>query len=58
MKSYNITLTLHMSLQNLNQKLLCDNGRCKAANKKFARLSAGSYKLVLLVQARLLLLLE
>ena len=47
-----------MSVQNLNQKLLCDNGRCKAANKKFARLSAGSYKLVLLVQARLLLLLE
>ena len=35
-------LILHTRTQNLNQKLLGDNGRCKAAKKKFAHMSAGS----------------
>ena len=46
------TLILHTGAQNLNQKLFGENGRCKAAKKKFARVSAGSYKLISLVQAR------
>ena len=32
--------------------LLRGNRRCKAAKKKFARVLAGSYKLITLVQAR------
>ena len=30
---------------NLNKKLLCGHGKCKAATKKFSRMPAGSYKL-------------
>lgn len=37
---------------NLNQMLLRGNRRCKAAIEKFARVPAGSYKLITLVQAR------
>ena len=37
---------------NLNQVLLRGNRRCIAAKKKFARVPAGSYKLITLVQAR------
>ena len=45
------TLILHMCTQDLNKKLLRDNGRCNAA-KKLARELAVSYKLISLVQAR------
>ena len=38
------TLILHTREQNLNQKLLGDNGRCKAAKKKFAHMPAGSWR--------------
>ena len=37
---------------NLNQMLLRGNRSCKADKKKFARVPAGSYKLIMLVQAR------
>ena len=51
-RSFQHTLRLQTRAQNLNQKLLRDNGRCKAAKKKFAHVPAGSYKLISLVQAR------
>ena len=45
------TLILHTCTQDLNKKLLRDNGRCNAA-KKLAHVLAVSYKLISLVQAR------
>ena len=44
------TLILHTCTQDLNKKLLRDNGRCNAA-KKLAHVLAVSYKLISLVQA-------
>ena len=46
------TLILHTCTQDLNKKLLRDNGRYNAAKKKLARVLAVSYKLISLVQAR------
>ena len=46
------TLRLQTRAQNLNKKLLRDNGRYDAAKKKFALVPAGSYELISLVQAR------
>ena len=46
------TLILHTCTQDLNKKLLRDNGRCNAAKKKLACVLAVSYKLISLVQAR------
>ena len=43
--SLQYTLILYTRTQNLNQKLLRDNGTCKAAkDRALARVPAGSYK--------------
>ena len=46
------TLILHTCTQDLNKKLLRDNGRCNAAKKKLAHVPAVSYKFISPLQAR------
>ena len=46
------TLILHTCTQDLNKKLLRDNGRCNTAKKKLTCVPAVSYELISLVQAR------